>query len=208
MSKHSKGSAYVMVVFVSIPLLLVLLTAFLVSINSRNSAARHEISFTLYELASSKNALSILAFEDAYRFTRLEAHEKAVMRHVNFAQVPIDGSFTLPSVYPTTFRNYATPLIQTRLLDNFTWHGGALRHQFHIRVGETEFTGTSIIAFSGNRVTFVTDIERALPVSRRVSIQARVEWPEDAEKKVYFLENFQIKNLDYFTPRVVELFRR
>ena len=208
MNKKSSGSAYLMVIFVSIPILLILFVALATSANSRNSTAHHGTAFGLYELAHSANVLAIAAFEDAYKELRLEAHLSVLQTYFDFMQMPVPQSLSLPASYMCTFRRQLTPLIKTKLQEHFILQGSSLQRPIELQVGQISFSGVSTIVFLENGATFTTTVSKSPSGRSSVSVRGRLVWPEEAEKKIYLGENFEIKNLDYFTPWVVELIRR
>ena len=243
MDKHKRGSAYIMVVFVSFPILLAALMALAVSINSRNISARHSDFFGMYELASAAVVSSILTFEEAYMAYRQAAHRDALL-HFGLVfddyHVEYDENFRglyenygenddvcediadnneedefLPAEYVNRFRHYLVPMIWTHLKRSNVQSGNDLTRQFEIILGTDHvFYGTIRIIREVDRNTREvvgiyfrsTVTKRSDNISpMRASVRGIIRWPAPVERKLYFCEINQIKNLDYFTPWVVEL---
>ena len=208
MGKQSKGSAYIMVVFVSIPILLAAFTALAVSINSRNISARHSDFFGIYELANAANVFAMLVFEEAYLANRAEAHEMALARFEEILPYYYGDGVILPAEYVNHVRNYLLPMIWAHLEEASQQQGNSLMRQFEINLGtEHTFYGTMRINLEGDRIVFLTTVTKDSGniAPKREEVRGIIEWPAPTARKVYFSETFQIKNLDYFTPWVVEL---
>ena len=208
MNKRSSGSAYIMVVFVSIPILLAALTALTVSINSRNISARHTDFFGMYELASAANIIAKLVFEEAYMANRMAAHSMALARFEEILPYNYDDGVTLPEDYVKHLRNYLLPMIWNHLEASFGQQGNSLTRQFQINLGTDHvFYGTIRINLEGDRIVFLATVNKLSDniAPKREEVRGIIEWPAPAERKVCLSETFQLKNLDYFTPWVVEL---
>ena len=208
MDKHKKGNAYIMVVFVSFPILLAALTALAVSINSRNISARHSDVFGMYELASAASLFAILAFEDAYLANREAAHDMALLR---FEEV-FDKYYGVGAINLATFfnhyRSYLLDRIWTDLQESFGQSGNVLTRQFEINLGTDHgFYGTMRITRVGVRIYFwasaTKQSDNIRPLNERV--EGYVMWTVPESRDINIDEVSQIKNLDYFTPWVVEL---
>ena len=207
MNKSTRGSAYIMAVFVSLPILLILFALLAASANSRNSL-RHGSAAMLHEIASSANVLAIAAFEEAYKYVRHAAHMGVLSQYFDFTQMPIPNKLALPVSYTSTFREQITPLIQTRLKEHFVLQGAILRHPFNLQVGETGYSGVTTISFLDDRVYFETVVKHNPPSRSTAVVRGRLVWQEGPVLEILLDENFCFKNLDYFTPWVVELIRR
>ena len=211
MDKQKRGSAYIMVVFVSFPIFLVVLLAFAVSINSRNISARHTNVFGMYELASAANVYAILMFEQAYLTYRNAAHSRALLQFVEINGEDNVNGVTLPAEYLNRFKFYMLPMIWTNFEPHFTVSGNERTRQFEINLGtEHVFYGTMRITQESNQIHFWTTVtkrsDNVIPLSE--TVRGIVGWPDAAERRIYFCEQSQIKNLDYFTPWVVEFMRK
>ena len=227
MGKRKRGSAYIMVVFVSFPILLAALTALAVSINSRNISARHSDFFGMYDLASAAVVSSILTFEYAYVANRQAAHRNALLYFGkitdginnddndsaydnagdNYDNGEEEGVY-LPAEYVNRFRHYLLPLIWTHFEVYFGQSGNILTRHFEINLGTDHvFYGTIRIRRGTDRIDIRSEVIKVSDniVPMRVRVRGIVEWPDPAERKIYFCEANLIKNLDFFTPWVVEL---
>ena len=208
MDKHKSGRAYIMVVFVSFPILLAALTALAVSINSRNISARHSDFFGMYELASAANILAMLDFEAAYLANRAAAHERALLRFVELLPDYYYEGVTLPADYVNQVRYYLLPMIWRDLEVSFGQQGNKLTRQFEIKLGTDHvFYGTIQLTRKSDRIEFRSEVTKKSDniIPMREIVRGFVEWPDSAERRVNLYETFQIKNLDFFTPWVVEL---
>ena len=208
MDRQKRGSAYIMVVFASFPILLAALTALAVSINSRNISARHSDYFGMYELASAASVFMMLIFEEAYIANRQAAHRKAL---IHFEEM-LDGYYgervNLPADYVNQFRHHLLPIIWAHFERSFNQQGNVLTRQFSINLGtEHVFYGTMRITRASDRIYFwssVTKNSGNIPIMRE-TVQGSIRWPAPAARWVYLCETNAIKNLDFFTPWVVEL---
>ena len=210
MDKRKQGNAYIMVMFAAFPILLAALTVFAVSINSRNISARHTVFFGTYELASAANIFVMLDFQEAYFLYRDAAHRKALIYFEELLENSNEKSETLPASYVDRFRYYLLPMIWRHLESSFAQQGNVLTRQFEINLGTNHtFCGTMRVERASNRIYFRASVtkksENIVPVI--TTVQGVIRWPAPVERKVEFCCNLQIKNLDYFTPWVVELKR-
>ena len=209
MGKLKRGSAYIMVVFVSFPIILAALTALAVSVNSRNITARHSDFFGMYELAVAANLNAMSIFEDAYFAKRITAHRNALYPIV--AHETNDGkSITLPEDYVNRFRYYLLPLIKTHLEGRFNRSGNIFTQNFTIKLGtEHVFYGRIQIRFESNGIYFRSEVTKQSDniVIMRERTRGIVWWSNPTQQTVYLCETNQIKKLDFFTPRVVELMK-
>ena len=206
--KEKKGSAYIMVVFASFPIMLVALAALVVSVNSRNISARHTDFFGMYELASAANIFAILIFEEAYLANRAAAHEATLL---HFEELPF-GDYEERVIclvdYANQYRSFLLAVMWEHLEESFGQQGNTLMRNFEINLGtEHVFYGTIRITRQNDRIIFRSEVAKdsANIVLMRSTVQGIVEWPAPTAAIVYLNEIFQIKNLDYFTPWVVEL---
>ena len=208
MDKRKRGSAYIMVVFVSFPLLLAALTAFAVSINSRNISARHSDFFGMYELASAANTFAILVFEEAYLANREGAHRKTILHFEELLYDDYEECEICLADYHFQYRSFLLAMIWTHLEDNFDPQGNVLTREFEIILGKDHaFCGTISITQVNGEIRFTSEVtmESHNIVPMRAQVRGVVRWPAPAAREVRFSETYQIKNLDYFTPWVVEL---
>ena len=208
MGKQKRGSAYIMVVFVSFPILLVALTAFAISLNSRNISLRHSDFFGMYELASAASILEILTFWEQYLANRDAAHEKALIHFGKSAPEYYGDSVTLPADYINRLRYYLQPMIWRHFEESFGQQGNVLTRQFEIILGTDHvFYGTMRITQESERIVFLATVikrsDNIIPM--RETVRGIIRWPYPVERKVYLCETNVLKNLDYFTPWVVEL---
>ena len=225
MGKKRRGSAYIMVVFVSLPIFFAAFMALTISINSRSISARHSELFGAYELASAANIFVMQLFEEAYLANRNEAHKMALPL---FIEIPEDDHDTdeadeadkapeapethvvLSAAYVNNFRDFLLPMIWGHLEESFGQRGNALARQFEIKLcTDTVFYGTMRITKESEQITFLTTVYKGSgsPPLRAI-VRGIIEWPRPVARRVELSETFQIKNLDYFTPWVVELIRR
>ena len=237
LAQTSRGSAYIMVVFVSVPIFFAALVALAVSINSRSISARHTELFGAYELASAANIFAMLVFEEAYLANRDEAHKMALPQ---FIEIPKDAceaedacesydtyegddiyegdnayevheaSVILPADYVNYFRGFLLPMIWGHLEESFGQRGNVLTRQFEIKLcTDAVFYGTMSITKASGQISFLTTVYKGSdnPPLRAIA-RGIIEWPRPVGRRVELSETFQIKNLDYFTPWVVELLRR
>ena len=261
---NKRGSAYIMVVFVSFPILLAALTAFAVSINSRNISARHTDFFGMYDLATAAVVSSIIIFEDAYLAYRQAAHRSALLHfrlvidecyeestkiflgyNSNYGENDnnngeldvnngendnnsgenvnnngendnndgkTDGgyeeSIVLQVDYINRFRYYLLPMIWAHFEVHFGQSGNELTRHFEINLGTDHvFNGTIRITRKVDGIHFRSEVIKVSDNIRpmRETVLGIIRWPPPAARQVYFCEENQIKNLDYFTPWVVEL---
>ena len=196
-----------MVVFVSFPILLAALTAFAVSINSRNIMARHPDFFGMYELAGAATVSAILAFEEAYLASRHTAHKNALF-HFGLSDDYLGGGYFYLADYVNRFEHYIRLAIWQRLQGNFTLRGNDLTRTFNISLGTDHvFNGTIRITTRDSRVYVRTQVIKASDniMPMRSTVRGVIYWPTPADTRVYFCDISIIKNLDFFTPRVVEL---
>ena len=206
MDKQKRGNAYIMVMFAMFPILLAALTAFIVSSNSRNISVRHSDFFGTYELASAANIFVMLDFQEAYYTYRDDAHRKALIHFVELLENSNKKSVTLPPDYVNKFRYYLLQMIWKRLELSFGGQGNILTRSFKINLGiKHNFCGTMRIERASDRIYFRASVDAlGIPFSN-ATVQGVIRWPAPVYREVEFCDNFQIKNLDFFTPWVVEL---
>ena len=211
MDKQKKGSAYIMVVFVSFPIILAALTALAVSINSRNISARHSDFFGMYELASAANIFAILAFEEAFMANRDAAHRAVVLHFEELLEDYYEDGVICLADYSFRFRSYLNPIIWRYLEGYIGQSGNVIARQFEIKLGTNHvFYSTMRITRAGDRIYFWSAVTKRSDniVPMRAVVQGIVRWPAaPAARDVYLSAISQIKNLDYFTPWVVELMK-
>ena len=210
MGKQKKGSAYIMVVFVSFPILLAALAALAVSINSRNISARHSDFFGMYEFASAANMFAMVALEEAYMAYREAAHSMALLQFEEMHYDYYEEGVIHLAEYAWHFRNYLIPMIWTHLEGLYGKGENVINWQFEIILGTDHvFYGTMRITRESDRIYFWSQVtkesDNIVPI--RDTVQGIVGWPTPAEKEFPLYAAYQIKNLDYFTPWVVELMK-
>ena len=208
--KKKQGRAYIMVVIVSFPIMFSALTALTISANSRNMSARHSDLFGMYELASAANIYAILVMEDAYLANREAAHISTIL---HFEELPHnnyrEGVICLTD-YAYQFRSRLLSMIWSYLEDYYDRSGTAITRQFVIKLGTDHvFYGTMTITQADGELRFLSEVtkesDNILPIRARV--RGIVRWPIPQAREVYLEDVYQIKNLDYFTPWVVEFMK-
>ena len=210
-NKLKRGSAYIMVLFAAIPILLAAFTALAVSVNSRNISARHTVFFGVYELASAANIFVMLDFQNAYLANREAAHKRALTHFEDIFVDDNEKSVNLPAGYVDVFRHYLQPMIWEHLELSFGMQGNVLTRQIVLNLGaDHAFYGTMRVERASERIIFraVVNLESDNIAPYRATVQGIIRWPDAAPRTVGLCGDFQIKNLDYFTPWVVELMRQ
>ena len=231
MDKHRSGRAYIMVVFVSFPILLAALTALAVSVNSRNISVRQTDFFGMYELASAATVFAIHIFEEAYLVNRRAAHVNALLHFVtvsdennlglvgNFGEIYYNSggydvndtkNVYLPADYIYRFKYYLLPGIREHLVNHFIFSrsGNNFTRSFTINLDTDHvFNGTMRITLESGRIIFLSQVTKASDniIQMRLEVRGIAYWPDPVERNVCLCETNIIKNLDFFTPRVVEL---
>ena len=202
MTKKNRGSAYVMVVFISIPIFMGLLAAYAMSRTRIDLIPSYQAASGLYEVANSATIYAMLALEAAYLATREKAHEKS------FADLGLqaleNGSVTLPATYSKAFITNATALIQEELEKSHGQKGAVFSRSFKLTVDGEVFEGMSHISVKNEAFYFTTDV--TCPGASGVRVTGIITWPTQLPNNADF-QSFSIKNLDDFSPWVLELVR-
>ena len=211
MDKKNQGRAYIMVVIVSLPIMFSALTALTISVNSRNLSARHSDFFGMYELASAANIYAILVMEEAYLANREAAHISTLLHFEELTHDNYHESVICLVDYAYQFRSRLLLMIWSYFEDYYGRSGTAITRQFEIKLGTDHvFYGTMTITQAYGGIKFLSVVtqesDNILPIRARV--RGIVRWPTPQVREVYLEHVYQIKNLDYFTPWVVELMRK